>query len=79
MEATLVTKIFLFLIFFSHFSLKIGKSNATMYFSQPNILHGREFEQAPGDGEGPGSVARACCSPWGRKESDTTERLKNNI
>ena len=26
-----------------------------------------------GDGEGQGSLA--CCSPWGRKESDTTERL----
>ena len=25
---------------------------------------------APGDGEGQGSLA--CCSPWGRKESDTT-------
>ena len=23
-------------------------------------------EQAPGDGEGQGSLA--CCSPWGRKE-----------
>ena len=34
---------------------------------------GHEFEQAPGDGEGQGSLA--CCSPWGRKESDTTERL----
>ena len=29
-------------------------------------LHGREFEQAPGDGEGQGSLA--CCSPWSRKE-----------
>ena len=29
----------------------------------------REFEQAPGDGEGHGSLV--CCSPWGRKESDT--------
>ena len=28
------------------------------------------------DGEGQGSLA--CCSPWGRKESDTTERLNNN-
>ena len=35
-----------------------------------------EFEQAPGDGEGQGSLA--CCSPWGRKESDTTERTNNN-
>jgi len=39
-------------------------------------LNGREFEQAPGDDEGQGSLA--CCSPWGRKESDTTERLNNN-
>ena len=39
-------------------------------------LTGHEFEQAPGDGEGQGSLA--CCSPWGRKESDTTERLNNN-
>ena len=35
-----------------------------------------KFEQTPGDGEGQGSLER--CSPWGRKESDTTERLKNN-
>ena len=32
-----------------------------------------EFEQTPGDGEGQGG--QACCSPWGRKESDTTEWL----
>ena len=36
-------------------------------------LNGREFEQALGVGEGQGSLA--CCSPWGRKESHTTERL----
>ena len=29
-------------------------------------LDGREFEQAPGDGEGQGSLV--CCSPWGHKE-----------
>ena len=39
-------------------------------------LNGREFEQALGDGEGQGSLA--CCSPWGRKESYTAERLNNN-
>ena len=33
--------------------------------------HGYEFEQAPGDGESQGSVAR--CSPWGCKELDTAE------
>ena len=31
---------------------------------------GPEFEQIQGDSEGQGSLA--CCSPWGRKESDTT-------
>ena len=36
-------------------------------------LDGHEFEQALGDGEGQGSLA--CCSLWGRKESDMTERL----
>ena len=36
-------------------------------------LNGHEFEQALEDGEGQGSLAY--CSPWGRKESDTTERL----
>ena len=39
-------------------------------------LDGREFEQALGDGDGQGSLA--CCSPWGRKESDMTEQLNNN-
>ena len=38
-------------------------------------LNGHEFEQAPGDGDGQGSLA--CCSPWGCKESDMTERLNN--
>ena len=35
-------------------------------------LNGHEFEQAPGVGEGQGGLV--CCSPWGRKESYTTER-----
>ena len=39
-------------------------------------LDGHEFEQAPGAGDGQGGLA--CCSPWGRKESDTTERLNSN-
>ena len=33
-------------------------------------LNGHEFEQILGDSEGHESLA--CCSPWGRKESDTT-------
>ena len=32
-----------------------------------------EFEWTPGDGDGQGGLA--CCDSWGRKESDTTERL----
>ena len=35
-------------------------------------LNGHEFEQAPGVGDGQGSLA--CCSLWSRKESDMTKR-----
>ena len=38
-------------------------------------LDAHEFEQAPGVGDGQGSLA--CCSPRGHKESDTTELLNN--
>ena len=34
-------------------------------------LNGRAFVQTLEDDEGQGSLA--CCSPWGHKESDTTE------
>ena len=36
-------------------------------------IDGHESEQASGVGDGQGSLA--CCSPWGRKVSDMTERL----
>ena len=36
-------------------------------------LNGREFEWTPGVGDGQGGLA--WCNSWGRKESDTTERL----
>ena len=39
-------------------------------------LNGQEFEQALGDGERQESLA--CCSPWGHKESDMTERLNDD-
>ena len=39
-------------------------------------LNGHEFEQAPGDGEGQRSLA--CCGSWGRRDSDTTERLNDH-
>ena len=34
-------------------------------------LNGHESEKPPGVSDGQGGLA--CCSPWGRKESDTTE------
>ena len=36
-------------------------------------LDGHEFKQAPGVADRQGILA--CCSPWGHKELDTTERL----
>ena len=39
-------------------------------------LDGHEFDQTPGVGDGQGDLV--CCSPWGCKELDTTERLKKN-
>ena len=39
-------------------------------------LNGHEFQLASGDSEGQEYLA--CCSPWGDKELDTTERLNNN-
>ena len=36
-------------------------------------LDGCEFEQAPGVGDGQGSLV--FCIPWGHKESDTPEQL----
>ena len=41
-----------------------------------HLLDGHESEQTPGVGEGEGGLA--CCSPWGRRESDTTERLNSS-
>ena len=38
-------------------------------------LNGHNFENAPGAGEGQGSLV--CCNPWGCKESDMTERLNS--
>ena len=39
--------------------------------------NGCEFEQAPGDGEGQGSLA--CCSLWGREEFDVTKQLNSRF
>ena len=39
-------------------------------------LDGPEFRWTPGVGDGQGGLV--CCDSWGRKESDTTERLNWN-
>jgi len=39
-------------------------------------LNGHESEQTLGDGEGQGGMV--CCSQWGHKESDMTERFNNS-
>ena len=39
-------------------------------------LDGHEFEQAPEVSDGQGSLA--CCSPWGRKQLNMTERRNLN-
>ena len=42
----------------------------------PHWCNGHRLGQTPGAGEGQGGLE--CYSPWGHKESDTTERLNNN-
>ena len=41
----------------------------------PNSIH--EFNQAPGAGDGQGSLV--CCSPWSCKELDMTEQLNSAL
>ena len=45
-------------------------------FGWHHWLNRHEFEQAPGDSKGQGSLV--CCSLWGGKESDMTEQLSNS-
>ena len=42
-------------------------------FAWHHRLNGHESEQAPGAGDGQGSLV--CCSPRGHKESSMTDRL----
>ena len=42
-------------------------------YGQDHQLNAHEFQQVLGVGDGQQSLA--CCSPWGRKELDKTERL----
>ena len=56
--------------------MNINLKTSQLVFGVTMEDHAREFEQTPRDGEGQGNLA--CCSPWGRKESDTTEQPHNN-
>ena len=46
---------------------------ACVYTYTHTHIHEHEPGQTPGDGEGEGGLG--CWSPWGHKESDTTEQL----
>ena len=52
---------------------KLGVQREDEMVGWHHRLKGCESEQAPGVGDGQGSLA--CYSPWGRKELDTTEQL----
>ena len=71
-------ELFYFFLIFGHYcTVMLGKiegrrrkGRQRMRWLDGIIHSGPEFEQTPGDGEGQGSLA--CCSPRGRRESDTT-------
>ena len=70
-----VSNILFCLNHFGHLSTHKGMTEDGMV-GWHHRLNGHEFEQLPGHGEGQGILA--CCSPRGRKESDTTEGLNND-
>ena len=60
----------------SHCTYLATSHNFDMQFSPDATLGTLNFSLwllPPGDGDGQGGLA--CCNSWGRKESDTTERL----
>ena len=70
--------------FFSE-SQQYGVSILTLQNKRPtdhllcylDLLLMHKSKQIPVDGEGQGNLE--CCSPWGRKETDTTEQHNNNL
>ena len=50
-----------------------GRGDRGEMVGWPHQLNGHEFEWTLRVGDGQGGLA--CCSPWGRKELDTTKRL----
>ena len=50
---------------------KMGLQRARLLDDITDSINRHEFEQTLGDGEGQGNLVS--CSPWGHKESDTTE------
>ena len=52
-------------------TLMLGKTEGRRRKGKQDEMVGHEFEQAPGDREGQGSLVS--CSSWGGKEPDTTQ------
>ena len=50
-----------------------GRGDRGEMVGWPHQLNGHEFEWTLRVGDGQGGLA--CCSPWGRKELDTSEKL----
>ena len=51
----------------------VRRSNQSILKKPWVFTEGLMLKLTPGDGDGQGSLE--CCGSWGRKESDTTERL----
>ena len=59
-----------------YFGHLMGRANSLEKTLMLGKIDGCKFVQTLGDSEGQGSLV--CCSPWGCKEVDTTERLNNH-
>ena len=73
-----LSKVFGFPVFSLDKTLMLGKIEGRGRRGQQRMrwldgIDGHEFEQALGVGDGQRCLL--CCSPWGCKESDTTEQL----
>ena len=56
---------------------KVNNAKLQLLLHQPNNKQLKQWHPTPvlSPGESRGQRSLVCCSPWGREESDTTERL----
>ena len=59
-----------------HWRQKDKRVSQDVLAGQHHQRNEHELGQTPGDGKGQGGLA--CCSPWGHKESDTTDWLNKS-